>query len=80
MAVDTVVGKTATWYIPKLDATGAYTYLQPAKGGGTVPVASCDQSRDCTKLMNYTSIPKFLNEASWRFGFTRGGGDLKGVY
>jgi hypothetical protein len=81
MVVDTVVGKTATWYVPKLDATGNYTYIQPGKTTGTtVNVDSCDKSRDCTKLMNYMAVPRFMSEAMWRFGHTQNAGELKGVY
>ena len=54
---------------------GLPTYL----AGGT-PVASCEQSRGCQKMKNYVAVPKLMKEAMDALGWTRGVGDLKGVY
>lgn len=75
-----VKGKTATWYLPVIDVDGKMHFKQPGVGGGTVIVDSCEQSRDCTKLENYMAVPKFMREAMFYLGWTRGAEDLKGVY
>jgi hypothetical protein len=62
-----------------LDAGGKVQYKQPTNGGGTKIVGTCGESRDCTKMKNYVSIPKFLREAQGWLGHTRGI-ELKGVY
>jgi hypothetical protein len=80
MDVTKVDGKTATWYLPVIDAQGKMKFKQPSEGGGFRYVDSCDQSRDCTKLQNYMSVPKFLREAMDYFGWTRNAFELKGVY
>ena len=78
--VNTVVGKSATWYTPKLDATGKVVYKTANAAGALVTVPSCDNSKDCTKVKNYVSVPKFLREAGMWFGRTPHVGQLKGVY
>lgn len=78
--VDTVKGKTATWYLPKVAADGKITYKQPLATGGFTPTDSCEKSRDCVKLQNYMAVPKFMREAMMGLGWTRNAWELKGVY
>jgi hypothetical protein len=66
-------GKTVG-YKPKLDVNGNVQYIQ-----GGAPVASCDNSRECTKMKNYASVPRFLMQAGSWLGWVQFGG-LKGVY
>ncbi|MDF2696226.1 MAG: hypothetical protein K0S65_4609, partial [Labilithrix sp.] len=47
---------------------------------GTTAVGSCMQSKYCTKLKDYTAIPKLMYELETQLGFGRFGGWLKGVY
>ena len=59
---------------PVLNATGQVQYLESGQ-----PSKSCDNSRDCLKMRNYTNMPKLVHDASGWFGRTRFGGP-KGVY
>jgi hypothetical protein len=61
-------------YTAKLDVNGNVVYKQ----AGAV-VASCDNSRECTKMKNYVSVPRLLNQAGHWMGWVQTGG-LKGVY
>ncbi len=47
---------------------------------GKTQVASCAQSAFCTKMKDYTAIPKLMYELETQLGFGRFGGWLKGVY
>ena len=47
---------------------------------GTTKVESCAQSAFCTKMKNYTAVPKLMYELELQLGFGRFGGWLKGVY
>ncbi len=57
-------------YKPKLDANGNVV----VKGA-----AQCDNSRECLKMKNYVSLPRFVMQLGARFGWVQMGG-LKGVY
>ena len=62
-------------YKPVLDAAGKVQYK-----GAAGAVDSCENSRDCLKMKNYTAVPKLMREAMSVFGWTRNSQDLKGVY
>ena len=68
-------GSPIIGYKPVLDAQGNVQYRN-----GTTPVRSCDNSKACTQMKNYTAVPKLMREAMLRFGWTRNTQDLKGVY
>jgi hypothetical protein len=73
--VEPVVRGTRTvGYKAKLDVNGNVVYKQ----GGQV-VASCDNSRECLKMKNYSSVPRFLMQVGSWLGYVQFGG-LKGVY
>jgi hypothetical protein len=57
-----------------LDAGGKVQYRN-----GAAAAATCQNSKECTKMQNYASIPKLMSEASRWFGSTHLTG-LKGVY
>jgi len=61
-------------YAPVLDATGKIQY----RSNGAA-VATCVNSRECTKMKNYVSVPKLLSQVTGWLGNVRIGG-LKGVY
>ena len=42
-------------------------------------VATCDNSRECLKMKNYASVPRFLMQVGSWLGDVQFGG-LKGVY
>jgi hypothetical protein len=67
---DIVIG-----YAPVLDAAGKVQYLQ-----GGVAAASCEESKECLKMKDYTAVPKLLREAMGWLGWTRNANDVKGVY
>lgn len=67
-------GTRVVGYKAKLDAAGNVQFVQ-----GGVPVASCDNSRECVKMKNYVSVPRFLMQAGSWLGWVQFGG-LKGVY
>jgi hypothetical protein len=67
-------------YKPKLDTNGNVVWLQggqPLDGDGNA-IKSCDNSRECLKMKNYASVPRFLQQVSSWVGVSFGG--LKGVY
>jgi hypothetical protein len=70
----TVTHNGVTWYVPVLDGTGAVQALQP----GGAPAPTCANSRDCTKLMSYQSVPELLRKVASRYGIQQGW--LKGIY
>jgi predicted small lipoprotein YifL len=94
LALCTVVSFAACSKAPELEETEPVVnpdtnqpyYLNP-KAGSTIgdpttyddTIASCDNSRDCTRAVNYTSVPRFLREATDALGFIRSGG-FRGVY
>ena len=67
-------GTRVVGYKAKLDVNGNVQYQQ-----GGQPVASCENSRECLKMKNYVSVPRFLMQAGSWLGWVQFGG-LKGVY
>jgi hypothetical protein len=67
-------------YLPVLGANGKPQYKNAAGAVITDPNATCQMSKDCTKMQNYAAVPKLLDEALSQLGWTRHVGDLKGVY
>jgi hypothetical protein len=67
-------------YKAKLDANGKVQYKNAAGAVLAAPNDSCDHSKDCLKMQNYTAVPKLMNEALSAFGWSRHVGDLKGIY
>lgn len=66
-------------YTPRLDANGRVQYLDDK---GVVLVgdkAKCENSKGCTRMKNYTSVPRLLSQVGHWLGDVRIGG-LKGVY
>ena len=61
-------------YRAMLDADGNVVFKQ-----GDAVVASCDNSRDCTKLKNYVSVPRMLWQMQGWLGYVPFNG-LKGIY
>ncbi len=66
-------------YSAKLDANGKVQYRTVDKSGNLVPAASCETSKECTKLKNFVSVPKLMARVGFLLGDVRFGG-LKGVY
>ncbi len=64
----------------KLDLAGKVQYKSPTGAILAAPNDQCAHSKDCLKMQNYTAVPKLMNEAMFRFGWTRNSRDLKGVY
>src|SRR5690606_25078435 len=71
-------------YKAKLDVNGNLVFLD--NGGPRlddlqqpVVIPSCDNSRECLKMKNYASVPRFLHQAGSWLGWVQFGG-LKGVY
>ncbi|MBX3190152.1 MAG: hypothetical protein KF819_24205 [Labilithrix sp.] len=62
-------------YLPTLDAQGKVQYRSNGQA-----VASCENSKECTRMKNYVSVPRLMREAMLKFGWTRNADELKGVY
>ena len=60
---------------PKLTATGQVQYVN-----GTTPVTTCAQSGWCSRMQDYTEIPKLMHDLEVQLGVDRFGGWLRGVY
>jgi hypothetical protein len=70
-----VRGTVVVGYKPRLDANGRPQY----KNLNGAIVASCDASKFCSQMKNYTAVPKLMNEVGGWLGSTHTSG-LKGVY
>jgi hypothetical protein len=60
---------------PKLTATGQVQYVN-----GAAPVTTCAQSGWCSRMQDYTEIPKLMHDLEVQLGVNRYGGWLRGVY
>lgn len=66
-------------YAPKLDANGKVQYLDDKGVVLTGDKAKCENSKGCTRMKNYASVPRLLSQVGGWLGDVRIGG-LKGVY
>jgi hypothetical protein len=81
VVTDPVLNKTGQviGYKAKLDANGNVQY-KDSKGALLPAGSTCANSKDCLKMQNYAAVPKLMDEALSRFGWSRHVGSLKGVY
>lgn len=75
IVVGTAPNTRTIGYKPRLDVNGQPVYLR----GGVDVVPSCENSRECTKMKNYVSLPEYMRQTMSWLGYIPGSG-LKGVY